>query len=73
MDYVGEEYFRMRNYINKYERYILKVQNNNNSISIIALSLLSFSRSWGFVYTYSILTKYLKTCIYYFIYLLLHL
>ncbi len=25
MDYVGEEYYRMRNTVNKYERYILKV------------------------------------------------
>ena len=25
MEYVGEEYYRMRNTVNKYERYILKV------------------------------------------------
>ena len=48
MDYVGEEYFRMRNYINKYERYILKVQNDNNNISIIALSLSLFLKELGF-------------------------
>ena len=60
MDYMGEEYFKLKSTVIKYERFLLKVLDTYR-LDVFNLLLhpsnFSFFRSWGSVFTSNILIR----------------